>query len=366
MVFMKKVFLLLLAMTLMLTLLLPAPIFKAEASSVYESEVPLHTYRGHGGDREEVQQSFEALVKAAQSGEDLQKFCAEGLEAAAFSDYFDQLAKLEDFSFERVRFSLFYEVKDKPVFENLRTVATIFYSSKKDGKTLRHTDELALAKQGKEAGDWKLWKVVFHSAGIPVDEIALKQLDPPQKGEQIAVIETDIGEIKLRLFPDSAPNTVENFIGLAKKGYYDGLPFNRVYDDFMIQTGALDGSGKEDESLHGGFFDDEIAPDLFHFRGAVAMGNVGPNTNGNQFFLVQKPEATEDDLILCSLPENVKKKYEELGGLPHLDFRYTIFGQVFEGLDLIDKIAKQEADDDGMPLKDPIKMKTIRIEEFEG
>ena len=84
MVLMKKVFLLLLAMTLMLTLLLPAPIFKAEASSVYESEVPLHTYRGHGGDREEVQQCFEALVKAAQSGEDLQKFCAEGLEAAAF------------------------------------------------------------------------------------------------------------------------------------------------------------------------------------------------------------------------------------------------------------------------------------------
>lgn len=81
---MKKVFLLLIAMTLILFLALPAPIFQAEGSSVYESEVPLHTYRGHGGDREEVQQSFEALVKAAQSGEDLQKSVLKALRQRLF------------------------------------------------------------------------------------------------------------------------------------------------------------------------------------------------------------------------------------------------------------------------------------------
>ena len=117
----------------------------------------------------------------------------------------------------------------------------------------------------------------------------ITQLDPPEKGEEIAVIHTSMGDIKVKFFPDEAPKAVENFKTLAKDGYYDGITFHRVINDFMIQGGDPTGTGTGGESIYGGAFEDEFSPDLYNFRGALSMANSGMNTNGSQFFIVQKP-----------------------------------------------------------------------------
>lgn len=157
------------------------------------------------------------------------------------------------------------------------------------------------------------------------------QSDPPQPGDTVAVIRTNQGVIKIRLFDDQAPRTVENFAGLVAKKYYDGIIFHRVIPDFMIQGGDPTGTGTGGESLWGGKFEDEINSDLHHLRGAVSMANAGPNTNGSQFFIVQKN-----------------------GGTPWLDGKHSIFGQVYEGMDVVDTIANVEKDSSDKPLEDVV------------
>ena len=111
---------------------------------------------------------------------------------------------------------------------------------------------------------------------------------PPQKGEDIAVMETSLGTIKLRFFPEQAPMAVENFLTLAKEGYYDGVSFHRVMSDFMIQGGDPTGTGTGGKSIYTdvagnrGYFQDEFSDRLFHFRGALSMANSGSDTNGSQ------------------------------------------------------------------------------------
>ncbi|HCT64024.1 MAG TPA: hypothetical protein DIC60_01920 [Lachnospiraceae bacterium] len=207
---------------------------------------------------------------------------------------------------------------------------------------------------------------------------AMPQLDEPQKGEEIAVITTSLGEIKVKFCPLEAPKAVENFIALAKKGYYDGLTFHRVINDFMIQGGDPEGTGTGGESIWGGTFEDEFSPNMYHFRGALAMANSGADTNGSQFYIVQKAKISDgyfdyvkqvtdqygnskllynqstNKIFRTNYSDVVQKKYEELGGTPELDYGYTIFGQAFEGLDVVDAIAKVEKDENDKPLKDVI------------
>jgi Peptidyl-prolyl cis-trans isomerase (rotamase) - cyclophilin family len=114
------------------------------------------------------------------------------------------------------------------------------------------------------------------------------QLEKPQKGEDIAVLTTSMGVVKLRLFPDAAPKTVENFKGLIQKGYYNGLTFHRVIKDFMIQGGDPKGDGTGGESIWGKEFADEFNTNLVNIRGSVSMANAGADTNGSQFFINQK------------------------------------------------------------------------------
>lgn len=113
---------------------------------------------------------------------------------------------------------------------------------------------------------------------------------------KIAVIKTDKGDIKVRLFPEEAPKAVENFVTHAENGYYDGLIFHRVIKDFMIQGGDPKGTGTGGESIWGKPFADEFSSELHNFRGALSMANAGPNTNGSQFFIVQA-DSVSDDLV---------------------------------------------------------------------
>ena len=162
--------------------------------------------------------------------------------------------------------------------------------------------------------------------------------------EALVVMNTTLGPIKIKLFPAIAPKTVENFLTHAENGYYDGLIFHRVMDNFMIQGGDPTGTGAGGESIYGGSFEDEFSEEVFHFRGALSMANAGPNTNGSQFFIVQTtqfngiPPETK-----VEYPEKIVEAYTDLGGTAHLDHGHTVFGQVIEGMDTVDKIAKVEA-----------------------
>lgn len=194
------------------------------------------------------------------------------------------------------------------------------------------------------------------------------QLDKPQAGEQIAIMKTNYGEIKIRLFSDSAPKSVENFTVHAKAGYYDGLIFHRVINDFMIQGGDPTGTGMGGESIWGGSFEDEFSTSLHNLRGALSMANAGPDTNGSQFFIVQAKSVSEDMLDQLRTadskyyPPECVEGYESLGGTPWLDYHHTVFGQVYEGMDTVDAIAAVKVDYlQNKPLDDVI-IESIKIE----
>lgn len=196
--------------------------------------------------------------------------------------------------------------------------------------------------------------------------MAAIQLSTPQKGDTLAVMHTNMGDIKIKLFPEKAPKTVENFVTHSKNGYYNGLKFHRVINDFMIQGGDPRGNGTGGESIWGGSFPDEFDPELHNLRGALSMANSGPNTNGSQFFIVQAREVPANmleqmhDLEDNGFPADITAAYAELGGTPWLDFRHTVFGQVTDGMDVVDAIAAVETNND-VPCEDVI-ISSIDIE----
>ena len=197
-----------------------------------------------------------------------------------------------------------------------------------------------------------------------------KQTQAPASGEEVAVIKTSKGDIFVRLFPEHAPKAVENFKTHAKNGYYDGLIFHRVINDFMIQGGDPTGSGMGGESIWGKSFEDEFTPELHNLRGALSMANAGPNTNGSQFFIVQAKQVSDDMLDqLETAPEELfptecVREYEALGGTPWLDYKHTVFGQVYEGLDVLAQAESVETDANDKPVEDLV-IEKIVISEYE-
>ena len=126
-----------------------------------------------------------------------------------------------------------------------------------------------------------------------------------------AMIETERGAIELELYPEYAPKTVNNFVFLAREGFYDGVSFHRVIDDFMIQGGDPTGTGRGGPGYR---FEDEVDGNpLKHETGSISMANAGPNTNGSQFFITHSPQ-------------------------PHLDDKHTVFGKVTRGQEVVDGV----------------------------
>ncbi|WP_426946912.1 peptidylprolyl isomerase [Lactiplantibacillus plantarum] len=194
--------------------------------------------------------------------------------------------------------------------------------------------------------------------------MAFPQLDLSQVDGPKATIKTNFGDIKVQLFPKQAPKSVKNFVGLAQKGYYDGIIFHRVIPDFMIQGGDPTGTGMGGESLWGKPFEDEFSQEVFNLRGALSMANAGPNTNGSQFFIVQKPQldaGMSDQMKQAGYPEEIVTAYGN-GGTPWLDFRHTVFGAVSDGMDIVDKIAATETGMQDKPVKDVV-IEIITIED---
>lgn len=207
------------------------------------------------------------------------------------------------------------------------------------------------------------------------------QTEKPKLGEEIAVMTTSKGEIKIRFFPDEAPKAVENFKGLAEKGYYNNLTFHRVIQDFMIQGGDPNGNGTGGESLWGKVFEDEFSDKLFNITGSVAMANSGANTNGSQFFINQNSpekfvgwdmyENYSNTINTELLTDEIKELYNQNGGNPHLDGYYnknkrghTVFGQVFEGMDVVKAIASVETNSNDKPIEDVV-IKSVKIVNYD-
>lgn len=234
------------------------------------------------------------------------------------------------------------------------------------------------------------------------------QLEMPEKGDTIAILHTNMGDITWRFFPENAPKTVQNFIDLAKAGKYNNTIFHRVINNFMIQGGDYENAnGTGGKAANGGQFEDEFCNKLFNIRGSVAMANSGKDTNGSQFFINQATAESfsgftsyeeswkvarniiaqyvnqnkQDDISKINglsfynptiVPDDVKKLYEENGGNPHLDGAFnaadkghTVFAQVIDGMDVVDKIAKTEVDQSNMP-KTPVVINSVEITTYQG
>lgn len=197
--------------------------------------------------------------------------------------------------------------------------------------------------------------------------MACYQLSKPASGDTVAVMHTNMGDIKIKLFGEKAPKTVENFATHSKNGYYNGIIFHRVIKDFMIQGGDPQGTGMGGESIWGGSFEDEFDPELHNLRGALCMANAGPGTNGSQFFIVQASSVPENmleqmkDLADRGFPSDITEAYAQLGGTPWLDFRHSVFGQVYEGMDVVDAIANVKVGPADKPVEDVV-INSIDIE----
>ena len=185
------------------------------------------------------------------------------------------------------------------------------------------------------------------------------QLEAVKSGDTVAVMHTNMGDIEIKLFPEHAPKTVENFTTHAKNDYYNGIIFHRVIKDFMIQGGDPTGTGMGGESIWGRSFKDEFTPELHNLRGALCMANAGPNTNGSQFFIVQAKDVP-DYLVdqMKEMPDafsaDIIDAYAKLGGTPWLDFRHSVFGQVVNGMDVVDAIASVEVGAADKPVNDVV------------
>ena len=184
------------------------------------------------------------------------------------------------------------------------------------------------------------------------------QTSSPVKNDTVAVMHTNMGDIKIKLFVNEVPRTANNFIELAKKGYYNGIIFHRVIKDFMIQGGDPTGTGMGGESIYGEKFEDEFDLKLHNVRGALSMANAGPNTNGSQFFIVQADTCPEtmlsqmEQLTDRGFPEDTIEDYKNLGGTPWLDFKHSVFGQVYEGMNVVDDIANVRCGAGDRPMHD--------------
>ncbi|EHD0645465.1 peptidylprolyl isomerase [Staphylococcus pseudintermedius] len=186
-----------------------------------------------------------------------------------------------------------------------------------------------------------------------------------QENEIKVIMHTNKGDMTLKLFPEIAPKTVQNFVELSKKGYYDGITFHRVINDFMIQGGDPTGTGMGGESIYGGTFEDEFSMNAFNLYGALSMANAGPGTNGSQFFIVQMKEVPAqmvDQLVDGGWPKEIAEAYKEKGGTPWLDQKHTVFGQLIEGEDTLEDIASVKVGAQDKPMYDVV-IESIDIEE---
>ncbi|MEG0910178.1 MAG: peptidylprolyl isomerase [Ruthenibacterium sp.] len=181
----------------------------------------------------------------------------------------------------------------------------------------------------------------------------------PVDGDTVASIVTNLGTIKVILYPQYAPMAVENFTGLAAQGYYNNVDFHRVLKDFLVQAGDATGTGTGGASIWNNTpFSTEITDKLHHYAGALALAHPVGDTahNLSQFYIVQSAQNSVDKTLAQTLTDGgmraeVVDAYKQGGGAPYLDNLNTVFGQVYAGMDVVDAIGAAECDGKDRPLE---------------
>lgn len=200
--------------------------------------------------------------------------------------------------------------------------------------------------------------------GLVEKQLHFPQVDLENVEGPVAIIKTNRGDMKMKLFPEHAPKTVANFVALAKDGYYDGIIFHRIIPEFMIQGGDPTGTGMGGQSIYGDSFEDEFSEELYNVRGALSMANAGPNTNGSQFFIVQNSKIpyAQKELERGGWPKPIAELYAAKGGTPHLDRHHTVFGQIMDDASykVLDEIANVETGAQDRPVEDVV-IETIEV-----
>ncbi len=325
----------------------------------YNDEVQTWQMLSRRWDETLLQAREEEFIKAIKEQKGIEDFIVPDIaeeEKEVIRNFFRSFEGKKDIRYIYSKMPILHRVSGTDEYNDLRGIMELkFQVTERSNKVTEHTVLMKMAQLGDaQAQKWKIIGILWQD-----------QLEKPRRGEEVCIMTTDAGVIKLRLFPKKAPIAVQNWITLSKQGFYNGTPFARVIKDYVIQGGALDGSGDESKSSYNGFFQDEVNMELHNFNGALCLGNNGPHTNGNQFYIVQCSKVrNEASLPIISFPENVKAKYREVGGIPELDGRYTVLGQVYEGMDVVEKIASQETNEDDAPVSNPINIQSIRFQKY--
>lgn len=229
------------------------------------------------------------------------------------------------------------------------------------GCSTKSKNEVKLKKSSKATNTTNTTE--SNTSNVDYKANAEKQMAMPNEGDTIAIIHVKkFGDIKVRFFPDVAPKAVENFVTHSKNGYYNGLKFHRVMEEFMIQGGDPDGDGTGGESIWGSGFGTELDECLVPYKGALCMAMSSlPNSIGSQFFIVQANYSPESytSFKLGGYPEGLLEQYKNYGGAMHLYMGYTVFGQVYEGIETVDEIVKVEktissTGEESIPVEDVI------------
>lgn len=193
----------------------------------------------------------------------------------------------------------------------------------------------------------------------------------PADNSVFATLETGRGTIRLVLYPDEAPLAVENFCTLAQQGYYDGTSFHRIVEDFIIQGGDATGTGKGGASIWGRVYHTEISDKLHHYAGAVCAAPVNGerDSHASQFYIVATPQSSVSEASLANLQNSgmrqaVIEAYRQAGGAPYLDYTDTVFGQVIEGMDVVDTIVKMGVEEDTDTPKNPVLVEKVTIQNW--
>lgn len=253
--------------------------------------------------------------------------------------------------------------------------------SKKNNESIEENNKVeATVTPGSSTAATPTPEVERVEPSLTEDAKKLKQFAEVTAEDTIAeIVVKDFGTMKIKLFPEQAPKAVENFVTHAKEGYYDNVTFHRVIEEFMIQGGDPDGTGMGGQSIWGSSFEDEFSDDLNPYRGALCMANSGANTNGSQFFIVQANEEEVNrlqSLVLeryglgmidyvaqgynTTITQKELDNYLLYGGTPWLTRHHTVFGQLYEGFDVLDAIATTTTNESGVPMT-PVVIETIRI-----
>ena len=205
----------------------------------------------------------------------------------------------------------------------------------------------------------------------PAVESAEEQFTHPAAGDTVAVFDTSAGVFKVVLFPAEAPQACDNFIGLVQAGYYTGLTVSRVESGFVVEAGqGADGKGTTIWK-NGARYPVEATDHLHHYSGALCMGVDASGECASVFYVMQTLPGSDsvtqelvDQMNSAGYRAEVVAAYQTAGGAPFLDYTDTVFGQVYEGMDVIDTIGQTNVDENQKPTED-ITINSVTIEQYE-